>query len=127
MSFYKALVDHYDVIFPFADQKFNFLKEGLQNDGKILDVGAGTGTYSIPFAKMGYRVFAFDNEESMVEIMHQKSDALENHVAFRLDMQEMNTLESKEFDLIYCIGNTLVHWAASHKSCVNIIFFFKVH
>lgn len=109
MDFYSMLSKYYDDIFPFGEQKFTFLKECLDNNGKILDVGAGTGTYSIPFARMGYKVLAFDSEETMVERMLEKSDNLEEHVAFRMTMEDMGNLESDNFDLIYCIGNTLVH------------------
>lgn len=115
MDFYKALSDYYDIIFPFSDEKFEFLKKGLGENAKILDVGSGTGTYSIPFARIGYKVFSFDYEEKMVEIMLEKGAGLEGFIPFKYDMDNIDQMDSDEFNLVYCIGNTLVHLGTMDK------------
>lgn len=115
MEFYKALSTYYDIVFPFSEDKFEFLKKGLGEDAKILDVGSGTGTYSIPFARIGYKVFSFDYSEEMVEIMIEKGKGLDKFIAFKYDMDKINELDSDEFKLIYCIGNTLVHLGSKDK------------
>lgn len=115
MDFYKALSTYYDIVFPFSQDKFEFLKKGLVEDAKILDVGSGTGTYSIPFARIGYKVFSFDYSEEMVEIMINKGNGLDGFIPFKFDMDKIDEIDSNEFKLIYCIGNTLVHLGSKEK------------
>lgn len=115
MDFYKALSTYYDIVFPFSQDKFEFLKKGLGEDAKILDVGSGTGTYSIPFARIGYKVFSFDYSEEMVDIMIEKGVNLDKFIPFKFDMDKIDEIDNDEFELIYCIGNTLVHLGSKEK------------
>lgn len=115
MDFYKALSKYYDIVFPFNQDKFEFLKKSLGEDAKILDVGSGTGTYSIPFARIGYKVFSFDYSEEMVEIMIDKGRGIEGFIPFKFDMDKIDEIDSDDFKLIYCIGNTLVHLGSKEK------------
>jgi len=115
LDFYKALSTYYDIVFPFSQDKFEFLKKGLDEDAKILDVGSGTGTYSIPFAKIGYKVFSFDYSEDMAEILIDKGKGIDGFIPFKFDMDKIDEIDSDEFKLIYCIGNTLVHLGSKEK------------
>ena len=102
MDFYKALSTYYDIVFPFSQDKFEFLKKGLDEDAKILDVGSGTGTYSIPFAKIGYKVFSFDYSEDMVEILIDKGNGIDGFIPFKFDMDKIDEIDS--FDFVYSVN-----------------------
>lgn len=101
---------YYDVIFPTNEKQLMFLKALLPERGSVLDVGCATGTYAIPLARLGYDVCAFDLDSPMVEMLVSKTENDENPPkALVYDMRRLPELNVGPFDLIYCIGNTLVH------------------
>lgn len=112
-DFYSVLSKYYDALFKSSSAKIEFLMEGLPDgDGTILDVGAATGTFSLPLASKGYRVVAVDYDRQMVAQMAEKAleSHLENHISKVGDMRQIEAVSSEgPYDLIYCIGNTLVH------------------
>jgi 2-polyprenyl-3-methyl-5-hydroxy-6-metoxy-1,4-benzoquinol methylase len=101
---------YYDMIFPTNEQQLAFLKALLPERGSVLDVGCATGTYAIPLARLGYDVCAFDFDGAMVEMLVSKTENDENPPkALVFDMRRLPELSVGPFDLIFCIGNTLVH------------------
>ena len=53
--------------------RFKALQSHLQGVRKILDVGAATGAFSIPLARMGYEVVHLDLSEEMIRLAKRKS------------------------------------------------------
>lgn len=51
---------------------------GIKNANRILDVGAGTGRFVIPFAKKGYDTYGIDISENMLQIAKNKAGDLPN-------------------------------------------------
>ena len=47
---------------------------GVNENSHIFDYGAGTGVFSIPAAKLGSQVFAYDINDDMLEIIQSKAD-----------------------------------------------------
>ena len=101
---------YYDVIFPANEKHLSFLKGLLPERGRVLDVGCATGTYAIPLARLGYDVCAFDTDSPMVEMLVTKTENDEHPPrALVYDMRRLSGLNVGTFDLIYSIGNTIVH------------------
>ena len=50
-----------------AGETSRLVRECLGDDGSLLDVGAGTGRLSVPFARAGFRVTAVEPDEAMAE------------------------------------------------------------
>lgn len=50
-----------------------YIQKFLKPGAKVLEIGAGTGRYSIALAEMGYDVTAVDLVPHHVEIMKQKN------------------------------------------------------
>lgn len=78
-----------------------YLKEGM----KILDIGAGTGAYSIYYADKGYEVTAGEPVKRNVDII--KSKALKENI--KIDIHQMNALNLSDlpndsFDIVLCLG-----------------------
>lgn len=77
-----------------------FIKEGDQ----ILEIGAGTGRYSIVLAKKGYRVSAIELVEKNLEELRQNANGLTNIEAFQGDALDLGRLEDNTFDVTLSFG-----------------------
>jgi ubiquinone/menaquinone biosynthesis C-methylase UbiE len=78
-----------------------YLKEGT----KILDIGAGTGAYSIYYADKGYDVTAVEPVKRNIDII--KSKVITDKM--RIDIQQGNALNmtnfaDESFDIVLCFG-----------------------
>lgn len=78
-----------------------YLKEGM----KILDIGAGTGAYSIYYANKGYDITAVEPVKRNVDVM--KSKVIPGKM--NIDIQQgnalnMDNLADGSFDIVLCLG-----------------------
>lgn len=135
MDFYTQMSIHYDDIFKFSRNKLIFLMETLPSGAQILDVGCGTGTYSVPLAMEGYHLVATDLDESMLkraEANYNRMKSEHSHLNGGSHLTQVMNLKDLEktiqpnqmFNLIYCIGNTLPHVNEKEaiefiKTCIN--------
>lgn len=78
----------------------------LEPGSKVLEIGCGAGFMAIALAQRGFRVYAIDSVESMVEQAHL--NARESGVTdqLSLDIGDVYTLafEDESFDLVLAIG-----------------------
>ncbi len=123
MTFYKELSKYYDIVFKTGKHQMALITSLMKEGGRILDIGSGTGTYTIPLAKLGYQMVALDNDQDMIGKLRQKSDALNLKIeSFARDMLGLDDLIEDEYDGILCIGNTLPHL----KSLTEVESFLKI-
>jgi SAM-dependent methyltransferase len=61
--------------------------------------------YALHFYEERHRLTAIDLDEKMIEELKEKNSTIDARV---MDMLDINQL-GKKFDLIYCIGNSIVH------------------
>lgn len=111
MSFYDEISQYYDKIFPAGQEQLSFIKEAAGNKAtKILDIACGSGTYSLELAKEGYKVTAVDIEDEMIRKLQDKAvrDKLDIK-AFACNMTELEERLAKNYQVLFCIGNSLVH------------------
>jgi SAM-dependent methyltransferase len=110
MDFYQSISAYYDRIFPVDSQALVFLGSGLKPGSRILDIACGTGGYSIALAERGHRVTGIDLDRAMIRCARSKVRDLDGVPDFRvMDMLSMTESLDPDFDLIFCIGNSLVH------------------
>lgn len=81
-----------------------YIQKFLKPGDKILEIGAGTGRYSITLAKMGYDVTAVDLTPKHVEIMESKAHKLKNFKCMVADVLNLNMFEDKSFDMVLNFG-----------------------
>ena len=77
---------------------------GAISDPKILEVGAGTGRYSVTLAKLGLRVTAVELTEHNLKILKSKLDGTEPITAIQGNALDLSSLASDSFDLTMLLG-----------------------
>ena len=73
-------------------------------DVKILEVGAGTGRYSVTLAKEGYDVTAVELVEHNLGILKSKLDGSENILAVQGNALDLTAFDDNTFDLTLVLG-----------------------
>lgn len=82
----------------------NYIRR-FANDGvKILEIGAGTGRYSIALAKEGYEVTAFELVEHNLDILKNNCKELKNIQSFQGDALNLERFSDNEFDITLVFG-----------------------
>ncbi len=109
MALYDDLSVVYDIVFPENTQATGFLAKGLDPGSRILDLACGTGNYTHALIQKGHDVYSIDLDELMIQAAKRKyPDKAGNF--FTGDMLSIDSIfEGQSFDMIYCIGNSIVH------------------
>lgn len=83
-----------------------YIHECISNitNPKILEVGAGTGRYSIALAKEGYHVTAVELVKHNLDILKSKLDGSELVEAFQGNALDLKMLPDKSFDITMLLG-----------------------
>ena len=74
------------------------------SDPDILEIGAGTGRYSVTLAKKGLRVTAVELIEHNLEILRSKLDGTEPITAMQGNALELSRFPDNSFDLAMLLG-----------------------
>lgn len=114
MKFYSELSSVYDIVFPLEMDTVNFLTEELKPGDNVLDLACGTGEYSIALGKLGSNVLGIDLNSDMIKLAKEKAKGLSVSFAEK-DMTNLNNLSNKGYDLVFCIGNSIVHLNSKDK------------
>jgi 2-polyprenyl-6-hydroxyphenyl methylase/3-demethylubiquinone-9 3-methyltransferase len=109
-----------------AEESVRSLLQRRRLDGlTFLDVGAGSGLFSIAALRLGAaRVVAVDRDANCLKAIRQNADALmPPEIAGRLEVREGDvldaaTLPSEQFDVVYAWGS-LHHTGAMWKAVGN--------
>ena len=70
----------------------------------ILEVGAGTGRYSVTLAKQGYRVTAVELISHNLELLKPKLDGSEQITAIQGNALDLSVLQDASFSLTMLLG-----------------------
>ena len=83
-----------------------YIRESLKglSDPAILEVGAGTGRYSVTLAKEGCRVTAVELIEHNLELLRAKLDGSEPIVTMQGNALDLSALADDSFDLTMLLG-----------------------
>jgi len=79
-----------------------------EGTGSILDAGAGSGRFSLPLARRGYRVTHFDISTRMIEeAVAANADAGSNISFCQGDITDLSRFEDGAFDTVLCLDSPL--------------------
>lgn len=81
-----------------------YIKKYLTPNAKILEIGAGTGRYSIALADMGYNVTAVELVPHNIEIMKTKVKPNHNIKIYEGNACDLSFIESDTFDIVLLLG-----------------------
>lgn len=111
MGFYEEISKYYDNIFPTGEEQVKFLLEVLGKPPKsVLDIACGTGGYSLEMARRDYHVTAVDLDAEMINSLSNKALKEGQKVNFlQADMLNISDIILEKFNLVFCIGNSIVH------------------
>lgn len=110
MAFYSDFAGHYEKIFPFRKGIHEFLDGHLPAEGRVLDIGCGTGRYCAALDGTGRRTLGIDLDPGMIG----EAERLHADGEFRiLGMDDIKLLSSSSFRGVFCIGNVLPHLPAA--------------
>ncbi|MBE5951232.1 MAG: class I SAM-dependent methyltransferase [Lachnospiraceae bacterium] len=70
----------------------------------VLEIGAGTGRYSIALAKEGYEVTAVELVESNLEVLRKNSSGMKNMDSYQGDALNLGRFEDNQFDVTLLFG-----------------------
>ena len=82
----------------------HMIRRFLPKDGKILELGAGTGRYSVALAKEGYSVTAVELAEKNLALLCQNGAGLANLTALQGDAVDLRRFGDNSFDLVLSFG-----------------------
>ncbi len=82
----------------------NHIHRYAAKGSKILEIGAGTGRYSIPLAKEGMNVTAVELVESNLAILRENSKGLKNIISYQGDATELSRFTDDSFDVTLSLG-----------------------
>ena len=71
---------------------------------KIIDLGAGTGEYSLYFARNGYKVTAIELVEKHVMQIKEKINTETSLEVFQGNAMDVSMIEDKSYDVVLCLG-----------------------
>ncbi len=77
---------------------------GEDKEKKILEVGAGTGRYSVTLAKEGYSIDAVELTEHNLKILRGKLDGTEKICAVQGNALDLSRYKDESFDLTLLLG-----------------------
>lgn len=97
----------------------HYIKKYLKEEGKILEVGAGTGRYSITLADMGYDVTSVELIEHNLQQLKSKIKETHRIEAYEGNALDLSRFEDNTFELTLVLG-PLYH-LYSDKDCKTAI------
>jgi SAM-dependent methyltransferase len=82
----------------------HYINKYAKEDAKILEIGAGTGRYSIALAKAGYDVTAVELVEHNLEVLKANSVGMPNIQAYQGDALDLSRFADDTFDVTLLFG-----------------------
>lgn len=85
--------------------------------GSILEIGAGTGRYSVSLAKEGYKVTAVELIEHNIEVLKRKLDGTEMITVLQGNAVDLSALADNTFDMTLLLGPMYHLYSKEEKIC----------
>ena len=96
----------------------HYVHKLVPSGAKTLEVGAGTGRYSIALAREGYHVTAVELVANNLEALRQNAIGMENLASYQGDAEDLSLFADDSFDAVLVLGPMyhLFEKAEQHKA-----------
>lgn len=81
-----------------------YIKKYLTRNSKILEIGAGTGRYSITLADMGFNVTSVELVPHNIEILKSKIKPEHNISVYQGNACDLSFIEDNTYDIVLLLG-----------------------
>ena len=82
----------------------HYIHRLIPKGSSILEIGAGTGRYSIALAKEGHRVTAIDLAERNLKLLRERAEGIDNLLTFYGDALDLGRFGDSSFDATLVLG-----------------------
>lgn len=82
----------------------SFIHRFVKPSDKVIEIGAGTGRYSISLAQEGMDVTAVELVEKNLEVLKENSKGIKNIKSYQGDATDLSRFEDASFDLTLVFG-----------------------
>lgn len=82
----------------------HYIHQHLPKGSRLMEVGAGTGRYSIALAKEGYPITAVELVEGNLQVLRQNAAGVENLTAYQGDATDLSRWQDNSFDGVLLLG-----------------------
>ncbi len=82
----------------------DYIHKLVPRGSKVLEVGAGTGRYSIALAREGYDVTAVELVANNLEVLRRNAAGLENIASYQGDAVDLRSFADHSFDAVLVLG-----------------------
>lgn len=82
----------------------HYINEYAPDRAEIIEIGAGTGRYSIALAQKGHDVTAVDYIEKNLEILNNNAKDIKNLKAYQGDAVDLSRFKDNSFDMVLVLG-----------------------
>ena len=82
----------------------HYINKYAKKGAKILEIGAGTGRYSIALAKAGFNVSSVELVEHNLEVLKKNSEGLANIQPYQGDALDLSRFADNSFDVTLLFG-----------------------
>lgn len=98
----------------------HYIQKYLSAGDKILEIGAGTGAYSLALARKGHDVTAIELSEKNLEVLRQKSIGIKNIIPMQGDALNLSRLDDNSFDITLLFGPMYhLYEEKDHRQALN--------
>ena len=95
----------------------SYIHRYAAKQSKVLEVGAGTGRYSIALAREGMDVTAVELVESNLAVLRENSKGMTNIQSFQGDATNLSRLPDNDFDVTLFFGPMYHLYEADEVNC----------
>lgn len=82
----------------------HYIHKMIPIGSKVLEIGAGTGRYSVSLAKEGYDVTALELVEHNLNILRCNAEGLQGIVSYQGDATDLGLFADNSFDAVLLLG-----------------------
>lgn len=82
----------------------HYIEKYIRSGDKILDIGAGTGEYSLYFSSKGYQVSALELSEKNIEVFRRKIDPNDSIDLVQGNALDLSRYDDETFDIVLVFG-----------------------